>query len=559
MYMRAAFVSSLRAENLTTALDDLLSADTDSEIPPPEELIKAIIEFAAATKDTAAIATIIDRIVVWPNSHVNDQATLARSGTTEQRIWRLELLADLVASLAPESRESLPEAQQAPIRETANLARTTLASSDAPLDERLAAVRLLAAANWQKDAVLNDLERLLSAQQPVEIQIAAVTGLSGYADGEVATRLLANWRSHSPVLRTHVLDALLSRTTWTSTFLDAIESGVVTGSQLDAARQQQLLQNRSSELRERAEKLLAANRPTDRQEVIKSFAAAKEMPKDETHGRKLFEKHCAVCHKLENVGHSVGADLSALSDRSFESLSVAMLDPNKAVEDKFLEYIGVLQDGRQQRGMLASESTSSITLVGQEAKQFDVLRSEIESLAATGKSLMPEGLEKDISMQDFADLIGFLQKLEGEYKKFPGNEPAVPEIRDDGSIRLLATNCRIFGPTVVFEDLYRNLGFWSSTDDRAVWDVNVPKEAVYRVALDYACDDGCAGNRFVITVADQTISGRVEGTAGWDNYRRMTVADVKLPAGPVRLTIRSDGAIDQYLFDLRGLVLNPVK
>ena len=50
----------------------------------------------------------------------------------------------------------------------------------------------------------------------------------------------------------------------------------------------------------------------------------------------------------------------------------------------------------------------------------------------------------------------------------------------------------------------------------------------------------------------------MEGTAGWDNYRRQTVGELKLPAGPVRLTFRSDGPIDEYLLDLRGIVLDPV-
>jgi len=557
-YMQAAFISSLRPENLTQALDDLLSADAGADTPPPKELIKPIIEFAAATKDAAAIATLVDRIIAWPSDAASDRHALSRKGTAPQRIWRLELLADIVSSLAPESRQSLPAELQAPIHGTADLARSTLEDPDAPIEERLAAVSLLAAANWQKEEVLNDLEQLLSAQQPVEIQLAAVTGLAGYADKEVAQKLLANWRSHSPALRASILDALLTRTTWTSTLLDSIEAGVVTASQLDAARQQQLLQYRAPDLRERAEKLLAVTEATDRQEVLRQFAAAKQLEKNEVHGKVLFEKHCAVCHKLQNVGHSVGADLSALSDRSFESLSVAILDPNKAVEDKYLEYIVVLQDGRQQRGMLASESTNSITLVGQEAKEFAVLRSEIDSITATGKSLMPDGLEKDISVQDFADLVAFLQKLEGEPKSFPGNEPSLPEIRDDGSIRLLATNCRIYGPTVVYEDLYRNLGFWSSTDDRAVWDVDVPKEATYKVIIDYACDDASAGNRCVVNAADQSLSAVVEGTAGWDNYRRMTVGEIKLPKGPVRLTVRSDGAINEYLFDLRGIVLDPM-
>ena len=36
---------------------------------------------------------------------------------------------------------------------------------------------------------------------------------------------------------------------------------------------------------------------------------------------------------------------------------------------------------------------------------------DIEQLRATGKSLMPDGLEKDLSKQDLADLLALLAAL----------------------------------------------------------------------------------------------------------------------------------------------------
>jgi putative heme-binding domain-containing protein len=310
-------------------------------------------------------------------------------------------------------------------------------------------------------------------------------------------------------------------------------------------------------IREGAERVLATRVSSDRAQALAQYAAAKDMTGNLARGEALFNKHCAACHRLEGLGHAVGPDLAGLSDRSFDAILVAVLDPNRAVEDKFLEYVAVLADGRIQRGILTTESSNSITLLAQEAKETPVLRSDLELLSSTGKSLMPEGVEKDISPQDMADLILFVQSVEGQPKSFPGNEPRVAHVRDDGSIRLLATECRIYGPSVVFEDLYRNLGFWASPQDRAVWDIQVPQAGPYRVVLDYACDDATAGNRFMLTVADQTLSGRVEGSGGWDNYRRMTAGQITLPAGPARLTFRSDGPIEQYLIDLREIVLDP--
>jgi hypothetical protein len=39
-----------------------------------------------------------------------------------------------------------------------------------------------------------------------------------------------------------------------------------------------------------------------------------------------------------------------------------------------------------------------------------VLRSSIASLASSGTSFMPKGLEAGLSLRDFADLLAFLQR-----------------------------------------------------------------------------------------------------------------------------------------------------
>ena len=55
-----------------------------------------------------------------------------------------------------------------------------------------------------------------------------------------------------------------------------------------------------------------------------------------------------------------------------------------------------------------SETSTNITLVGPDGKQHQLLRNELDELTSTGKSMMPEGLEKDLSPQDLADIIEFV-------------------------------------------------------------------------------------------------------------------------------------------------------
>ena len=52
---------------------------------------------------------------------------------------------------------------------------------------------------------------------------------------------------------------------------------------------------------------------------------------------------------------------------------------------------------------------SGITLKRENNQTETVLRSDIEELRSSGLSLMPDGLEKNMSVQDVADLIRFLK------------------------------------------------------------------------------------------------------------------------------------------------------
>jgi putative heme-binding domain-containing protein len=59
--------------------------------------------------------------------------------------------------------------------------------------------------------------------------------------------------------------------------------------------------------------------------------------------------------------------------------------------------------------VIASETATSVTLRQPEGKEVTLLRSDIEELKSNGVSLMPIGLEKNISVEQMADLISFIK------------------------------------------------------------------------------------------------------------------------------------------------------
>ena len=162
-----------------------------------------------------------------------------------------------------------------------------------------------------------------------------------------------------------------------------------------------------------------------------------------------------------------------------------------------------------------------------------VLRRDLDSLSSTGKSAMPEGLEKDLSPQDLADVMAHVRGAGpvAKPKVVRGQQARVVKAGADGALELTAGNAAIYGPTLVLEKQYGNLGYWSSADDRAVWTVEVPKAGRYEVWLDYACDNGTAGNAFVIESGRERLTGKVAGTGSWDKYKQAQVGTLALEAG----------------------------
>jgi putative heme-binding domain-containing protein len=206
-----------------------------------------------------------------------------------------------------------------------------------------------------------------------------------------------------------VLDVFLQRQGWQEPLLDALQRKQVLPFEIDAARRQRLLQHRTAAVRERAAKLLAGAADPDRQKVIDAYQAALTRKGEPRRGLQVFTKNCSSCHRLGGVGHEVGPDLASVGDKSPQGLLVAILDPNRAVEARYINYTATTKGGLTYTGVLANETGNSITILESGGKKRVILRTDLDEFYSLNKSVMPEGLEKDLKVQDVADLIAFLR------------------------------------------------------------------------------------------------------------------------------------------------------
>jgi putative heme-binding domain-containing protein len=248
---------------------------------------------------------------------------------------------------------------------------------------------------------------LLNPRQPAALQLAAIRVLSGFNDSEVPGLLLGGWSMYSPAVRAEVVQALLARPQRVGAVLDAIEKKQLTAADVPPARKALLLRHQDPKVRARAEALLGAA-PGSRKEAIARYQKALNMQADPDRGRLVFGRSCSNCHRLEGEGHAVGPDLEAVRHQAPEQILTSILDPNREVSPNYLEYLVATRDGRTTSGVIVAETVTGVTLRRAGGAEETVLRRDIEEMAGTNRSLMPEGLEQSIGMQEMADLISFL-------------------------------------------------------------------------------------------------------------------------------------------------------
>jgi putative heme-binding domain-containing protein len=116
-----------------------------------------------------------------------------------------------------------------------------------------------------------------------------------------------------------------------------------------------------------------------------------------------------MCHAVQGIGHTVGPDLASVASRRTDLLIADIIDPSQQVAPDFINYLVTTKDGRVLSGVIAAETTESVTLRREEGQQDTIHRSNIEELRASGKSIMPDGLEEKITPDQLADLLEFLR------------------------------------------------------------------------------------------------------------------------------------------------------
>ena len=275
-----------------------------------------------------------------------------------------------------------------------------------PDDRRAEAVDFISLRNPSPHTPL--LMKLFVPTEQLSIQLAALRTLSFIPDTTVCIYLLKQWPVLTPEIRDAAVKTFLSNEARVAMLLNAIESGKIQVTDLSWGRKVGLMAQSNEKLRNQARALFTKNND---KEVNAAYQQAFELEGDVINGKNVYQQQCALCHQIRGtMGITLGPDLGTIHNWSREAIMANILAPNQSISSGYDLWVVELKNGESIQGIIASETPGAITLRNNGSPEKTIKRQDIKSLKALTMSVMPSGLEKQINVQQMADLLAFLKE-----------------------------------------------------------------------------------------------------------------------------------------------------
>ncbi len=134
---------------------------------------------------------------------------------------------------------------------------------------------------------------------------------------------------------------------------------------------------------------------------------------DVTRGKAVFAKaNCLKCHLFLKEGEGIGPDLTTLR-RRFQKKEIleSVLFPSQVMSDQYKTVTISTTEGLVYNGMPIPNpgNTRQIVLLLSDATKVVIQKDKIEDQSPAKVSVMPEGLFKNLTEQEIADLFAFLE------------------------------------------------------------------------------------------------------------------------------------------------------
>lgn len=257
--------------------------------------------------------------------------------------------------------------------------------------------------------VIGELPALL---QDDELRRDAIRAVAAYDDEELADLLLTSYPQLTEVEKLEVVHTLSARSGsgWKLTL--AIKEGRVPRRDVPAyvARLlRRVVGNGFVEVWGAIDEL-SADKQAQFARYRQLLSATALSTADAAHGRQIFNRTCAACHKMYGHGGVIGPDITGANRGNLEYLLGNILTPSAIIQDAYKMQMVLTDDGRVYSGIPAEENDRILKLrIANRDDPVSIAKSAIESREVASVSMMPEGILRTMTDQEVIDLIAYLQ------------------------------------------------------------------------------------------------------------------------------------------------------
>ena len=307
------------------------------------------------------------------------------------------------ASLALQVRQKQAEA--------IGKALTAVADSEVKLQERLELIQVFA--EIRLAAAEPILLKLLAAQQDTRLIRGVLAALAAFESDGVARGVLQRFSTFNADERRSAEILLSSRRAWGRMLVESVEQGQLEPAQVTQAAIRRLLLHDDSELTQRVRKIWGdvqgATTEQMRARIRELSAIVDDGSGNPYQGRSLFRTKCGKCHVLFGQGGQIGPDLTAYKRDDLQRMLLNIVNPSAEIREGFENFVVLTTNGRILNGFRVDQDDRIVVLRGADGRNQIVERARIEDMRAVPRSMMPDGLLKDLKAQQVRDLFAFLR------------------------------------------------------------------------------------------------------------------------------------------------------
>jgi putative heme-binding domain-containing protein len=174
------------------------------------------------------------------------------------------------------------------------------------------------------------------------------------------------------------------------------------------------LKDENPVVRREAARLLRVEPDDERPETLQGWQAALRSGGDPLAGSRVFfsaRTMCSQCHTIENRGGNLGPDLSGIAssvDRA--SIARSILRPSEEFPPQYQVWFIETKDGELHEGLqLDHKAGGALELTTASGGVQFFPAKVIVRYGTKPRSLMPDGLEQTMTVEEFRDLLAFLE------------------------------------------------------------------------------------------------------------------------------------------------------